>query len=64
MKLNHFGAPKPENFDELTRTWNDPQAFARELGRYYEQLRADDSPTIDITEPRREPLSPQERGDR
>ncbi len=46
-------APKPANFDQLTRTWNDPQAFARELDRYYEQLRAQLAPIIDITEPRR-----------
>lgn len=46
-------SPKPDNFDELTRTWNDPEAFARELSRYYEQLRDTTQPAIDITQPRR-----------
>ena len=31
-------APKPENFDALSRTWNDPNAYAAELAAYYEQL--------------------------
>ncbi|WP_394279841.1 hypothetical protein [Microbacterium sp.] len=42
-------APKPDNFDELTRTWNNPAAFARELTRYYEQISTDKP--ADITEP-------------
>lgn len=45
--------PKPHNFDELTRTWNDPEAFARELAKYYEQLRGTSDRAIDITTPRR-----------
>lgn len=46
-------APKPANFDQLTRTWNDPEAFARELARYYDQLSEVAPPVGDITEPRR-----------
>lgn len=51
-------APKPENYDELVRTWNDPAAFARERNRYYAQLRAQRAAaaaeaTRDITEPLR-----------
>ncbi len=48
-------APKPSNFDELARTWNDPVAFAAERARYYEQLAAEQQPPVlvDITEPRR-----------
>lgn len=46
-----FPAPKPENFDELTRTWNDPAAFARARKRYYEQIAATLPQYRDITEP-------------
>ncbi len=46
-------SPKPKNFDALTRTWNDPEAFALELAKYYAQLAAAAAPPIDITEPRR-----------
>ena len=46
-------APKPDNYDDLVRTWNDPAAFARERNRYYEQLRRQRDPLAprDITEP-------------
>ncbi len=43
---------RPDNFDELTRTWNDPVAFAAEKARYYQQLALETRPVIDITEPR------------
>jgi len=41
-------APKPDNFDELSRTWNDPIAFAREREKYYASLRRE---VRDITLP-------------
>lgn len=44
-------APKPENFDELSRTWNNPVAHAQELNRYYQQLAAESFQARDITEP-------------
>ncbi len=53
MTPNRVPAPMPDNFDELTRTWNDPAAFAREKARYYDQLRLSDELPIDITLPRR-----------
>ena len=31
-------APKPSNFDALTRTWNDPEQFAIERAAYYASL--------------------------
>lgn len=46
-------APKPANFDELTLTWDDPVAFARERAVYYAQLRATQAGVVDVTEPRR-----------
>lgn len=47
-------SPKPHNFDELTRAWNDPVAFARAKAVYYSQLAREGSPElIDITVPRR-----------
>lgn len=48
-----MSAPKPDNFDQLTATWNDPSAFAIERARYYAQLRAlDAGVAVDFTEPR------------
>lgn len=54
MSSRKIIAPKPDNFDELTRTWDDPAAFAREKARYCQQL-ADEirSEHLDITSPRR-----------
>lgn len=59
-------APKPDNFDQLSATWNDPESFARERAKYYAQLareRALGIPAhwgeaapqhpVDVTEPRR-----------
>ncbi len=54
-----MGAPasKPANFEELARTWDDPDAFAIQLNRYYDQLRAEREREAaalkprDITEP-------------
>lgn len=48
-----MSAPKPANFDEMCRAWNDPAAYARELHRYYEQLAVNDPVTRprDVTEP-------------
>ena len=51
-----MGAPasKPDNFDELAATWDDPAAFAIERARYYAQLSAEQAGVVvDITEPRR-----------
>lgn len=42
-------APKPANFDALTRTWNDPSAFAAEQAEYYASLSR--SEVRDITVP-------------
>jgi hypothetical protein len=42
-------APKPRNFDELTRTWNDPTAFAIACQEYYASLTP--SEVRDITVP-------------
>ena len=42
-------APKPANFDALTRTWNDPESFARECQAYYRSLSRTD--VRDITVP-------------
>jgi hypothetical protein len=45
-------APKPENFDQLAATWDDPAAFAIEQAKYYRQLSARRSAEArDITEP-------------
>lgn len=33
-------APKPLNFRALSKAWDDPVAFARELSQYYRQLEA------------------------
>ncbi|MDE0545442.1 hypothetical protein [Microbacterium sp. C7(2022)] len=33
-----MSAPKPANFDAMSRAWNDPTAYAAELARYYAQL--------------------------
>ncbi|MGN7969321.1 hypothetical protein [Microbacterium sp. 22296] len=46
-------APKPANFDALTRTWNDPAAFARERAAYYRSLSSTE--VRDITVPIHEP---------
>lgn len=53
--MKTINAPKPQNFDALARTWNDPEAHARELARYYEQLRSENvlEVPVDRTEPRR-----------
>ena len=36
--MSKIPAPKPANFDALSRTWNDPVAFARERAAYYASL--------------------------
>lgn len=36
--MSKIPAPKPANFDALSRTWNDPVAFARERAAYYRSL--------------------------
>ncbi|MEW1708007.1 hypothetical protein AB0230_12315 [Microbacterium sp. NPDC089190] len=46
--MNKIPAPKPHNFDALSRTWNDPAAFARERAAYYASLRPE---VRDITSP-------------
>ncbi len=51
-------APKPSNFDDLTRTWNNPQAFALERARYFEELRRRSELPVDITQPRRSSRPP------
>lgn len=35
-----MGAPKPLNLNAMSRAWDDPVAFARELHQYYSQLEA------------------------
>lgn len=42
-------APKPANFDELTRTWNDPVSSARARADYYRSLSSTE--VRDITVP-------------
>ncbi|SDR83270.1 hypothetical protein [Microbacterium paraoxydans] len=44
-------APKPLNFRALSKAWDDPIAFARELSQYYRQLEASGhrQPTRDRT---------------
>ncbi len=49
-----MSASRPSNFQAMSDAWNDPEAFAREVAAYYEQLAAERQPAlIDITEPRR-----------
>lgn len=47
--LPKIPAPKPSNFDELTRTWNDPVAFAVARANYYSSLNS--TAVRDITVP-------------
>jgi hypothetical protein len=42
-------APKPANFDALSRTWNNPALFARERAAYYASLTSTE--VRDITVP-------------
>lgn len=35
-----MSAPKPINFDALSRAWNDPLRYAAELHLYWQQLEA------------------------
>ena len=46
--MTKIPAPKPHNFDALSRAWNNPEAFARELAAYYASLRPE---VRDITLP-------------
>ncbi|MCC4247490.1 hypothetical protein [Microbacterium testaceum] len=46
--MNKIPAPKPANFDALSRAWNDPHAFARERLAYFDSLRPE---VRDITLP-------------
>lgn len=49
-------APKPDNFEQLAATWDNPAAFALERAKYYAQLRAEGilPRDVDRTEPRHE----------
>ena len=46
--MNKIPAPKPANFDALSRAWNDPEAFAGERLAYFQSLRPE---VRDITQP-------------
>lgn len=46
--MNKIPAPKPHNFDALSRAWNDPIEWAKQRNAYYESLRPE---VRDITLP-------------